>query len=110
MIIISAPDDEARSSAEKSPSNPPQQNPRVPWDQCLIVHGLPEARVDNGSLETRHDIDELSKVIKHNFPPGEVIIILETHCLGPRVSDLPYWQRDIKPRAVTFISFFQSDC
>ncbi len=30
-----------RSSAEKSPSNSTQQNPRVPRNQCLIVHGLP---------------------------------------------------------------------
>ncbi len=45
-------------------------------DQCLIVHGLPETRVVTGSLETSHDIDELSKVIKHIIPPGEVIIIL----------------------------------
>ncbi len=33
-----------RSSAEKSPSDPPPQNPRVPRDQCLIVHGFPETR------------------------------------------------------------------
>ncbi len=44
---------------------------------------------DTGSLETRHDIDELSKVTKHIAPPGEVTIILKIHCLGPRVANLP---------------------
>ncbi len=70
-----------RCSAEKFPFDPPHQNPRVRRDQCLIVHGT---RADNGSLV--HDIDELSKVIKHIVPPGEVIVILKTHRLGPRVA------------------------
>ncbi len=47
-------------------------------------------------LETRHDIDELSKVIKHIVPPGKVIIILKTHCLGPRVANLPNSHRPLK--------------
>ncbi len=85
-----------RSSAEKSPSDPPPQNPRVPRGHRLIVHGLPEARADTGSLETRHDIDELSKVIKHIVPPGEVIIILKTHRLGPRVANAPNSPRPLK--------------
>ncbi len=82
--------------AEKFPSDPPQQNPRVLRDQCLIVHGLPETRAATGSLETRHDIDELSKVIKHIVPSGEVIIILTTHRLGPRVANLPNSLRPLK--------------
>ncbi len=55
----------------------------------MLVHGLPETRADTDSFETRHDIDELSKVIKHIAPPGEVIIILKNHRLGPRVANLP---------------------
>ncbi len=77
------------SSAEKSSSDPPRQHARVPRDQCLIVHRHPETRADTGSLETRHDIDELLKVIKHIVPPGQVVIILKTRRRGPRVAKLP---------------------
>ncbi len=80
----------------KSPSDPQQQNPWVPRDQYLIVHGLPEILADSGSLETRHDIDELLKVIKHIVPPCEVIIILKTHRLGPRVANLPNSPRPLR--------------
>ncbi len=52
--------------------------------------------VDTGSLETRHDIDELSKVIEHIVSPGEVIIILKTHRLGPRDANLPNSPRPLK--------------
>ncbi len=45
--------------------------------------------MDPGLLETRHDIGELSKVIKHIVPPGEVIIILKTYRLGPRIANVP---------------------
>ncbi len=82
-----------RSSAEKSP---PHQNPGLPRDQCLIVYGLRETRADTGSLETRQDIDELSKVIKYIVPPGKVIIILKTHRLCPRVANLPHSSRPLK--------------
>ncbi len=43
--------------------------------------------MDTGSLETRHDIDELSKVIQHIVPLNKVIIILKTHRLRPRVTN-----------------------
>ncbi len=52
--------------------------------------------MDAGSLETRHDIDELSKVIKPIVPPGEVITILKAHRLGPRVANLPNSPRPLK--------------
>ncbi len=47
-------------------------------------------------METRHDIDELSKVIKHIVPPGEVIIAPKTHRLGPRVANVPNLPRPLK--------------
>ncbi len=78
-----------KNSAEKSSWGQPEQPPRVPRDQCLIIHGLPKTRADTGSLETRHNIDELSKVIKPIVPPSAVVIILKTHCLVPQVANLP---------------------
>ncbi len=57
---------------------------------------LTETRVGNGSLETRHGIDELSKVVKRIVPPGEVFIILKSHRLGPRVENLPNSPRPLK--------------
>ncbi len=68
----------------------------VPRDQCLIAHRLPGTRADTGSLETRHDIDELPKVIKLIVPPAEVIIILKTHRLGPRDANLSNSPRPLK--------------
>ncbi len=55
-----------------------------------------ETRADTGSLETRHDIDDLSKVVKHIVPPGEVIIILKTHRVCPRVENVPNSLRPLK--------------
>ncbi len=57
--------------------------------------GLPETRADTGSLETRHDIDELSKVIKH-IKNIELIFILKTHRLCPRVANLNNSPRPLK--------------
>ncbi len=52
--------------------------------------------MDTGSLETHHNIDELSKVIKQIVPPGDVILILRPHRLGPRVANLPNSPRPLK--------------
>ncbi len=60
-----------RSSAEKSPPDPPKQNPRVPRGQCLIVHGLNCHRKPVTTLTNQQNSSN----------------ILKTHRLGPRVAN-----------------------
>ncbi len=63
---------------------PNDTQPRVPRNQCIIVHGLPEIRADRVAQETRYDIEKLSAVVKAVVPLGEQIVILKTQRLCPR--------------------------
>ncbi len=75
---------------KQAPQRPSKDNqPRVPRNQCIIVHGLPEIRADRVAQETRNDIEKLSAVVKAVVPPGEQIVILKTQRLGPRGTNPP---------------------
>ncbi len=90
-------DDQAHWS-EVTPKPPTKQDsqrpskdnqPRVPRNQCIIVHGIPEIRPDWVAQETRNDIEKLSAVVKAVVPPVEQIVILKTQRLGPRGTNPP---------------------
>ncbi len=51
--------------------------------------GLPEIQAYNGSLESRHGIEELPTISKQIVPSIQPIVILKTHRLGPWIANLP---------------------
>ncbi len=75
---------------KQTPQRPPNDtHPRVPRNQCIIVHGLPEIRADRVAQETRNDIEKRCAVVKAVVPPGKQILILKTQRLGPRGANPP---------------------